>query len=399
MTFRTLAAAALAFCLTMSGAAAQSPYSAAITVNDDAISFYEIDQRVRLLELFNTPGDLPELAREQLIDDRLKLQELRRVGLSLSDEALQAALNDFAGRADLPYDQFIGQINGAGVAEETLRDFVLVGVSWRDYIRSRYSSRTNITDRDVTLELDRAAGTGSELEVLLSEIIIPAPPPRAAEAAAIANQIAQTRSTATFEAAAREYSALPSRENGGRLEWLPLDNYPGPIQGLIMSLQPGEVTNPIPIPNGIALFQLRAVREARTSQPVPSELDYAVLYIPGGRSDAALSQVARIDARADSCDDLYDERGLQLAREQQPVGQVPGDIALELAKLDRGEASWGLTSGDGQSLLYVMLCDRIYADAPSRDAVADALRSQRLSRFADQTVAQLRANAVIRPPQ
>ena len=69
---------------------------------------------------------------------------------------------------------------------------------------------------------------------------------------AIASGIAETRSQATFEAAARQYSALPSRNNGGRLNWLPLSNYPPALQGLISGLSVGEVTAPIQIHDAAA---------------------------------------------------------------------------------------------------------------------------------------------------
>ncbi|EAR50181.1 PPIC-type PPIASE domain protein [Oceanicola granulosus HTCC2516] len=399
-TIATLFALALA-ALSPAAAAAQSQFSPAITVNDSAISFYEIDQRAKLLRVFNTPGDLEALAREQLVEDRLKLAELDRAGLQLSEESLAAEMEAFAGRADLPYEQFIGVLAEAGVAEETLRDFVRVGVSWRDYIRTRYRGRAEVNEADVDQTLAAPPNGGTQIEVLLNEIIIPAPPPRAAEAQAIAERISQTTSTAAFEAAAREYSALPSRERGGRLDWLPIANYPPPIQALVLGLAPGEVTAPLPIPNGIALFQLRAVREVAGSRPQPVSVEYATLYLPGGRSAAAVAEARAIEARLDTCDDLYGiARGLppeQLVRRDLPVGQVPTDIALELARLDDGETSTALTANGGQSLVLLMLCERRYSEEPvDREAVASNLRSQRLSGFADQLLAELRAAAVIR---
>ena len=74
------------------GATAQGQFSPVITVNDAAITGFEIEQRRMLLELFRTPGNLDELALEQLIDDRLKAQELDRQGLRLTDEGRLQAL-------------------------------------------------------------------------------------------------------------------------------------------------------------------------------------------------------------------------------------------------------------------------------------------------------------------
>ncbi|MBU2359339.1 MAG: peptidylprolyl isomerase, partial [Alphaproteobacteria bacterium] len=254
---------ALLLPLVATGAVAQGQFSPVITVNDDAITGYELDQRQRLLTLFRTPGDVAQLAREQLIEETLKQEELDRRGVTLPPEALAGEVDAFAERGGLSTEQFLQVLNQGGVAPTTLEQFVRVGVTWRDYIRQRYGAQAQISDAEVERAANQQGSSADALEVLLTEIIIPAPPPRAAEANAIAERISQTRSQSAFEAAARQYSALPSRSNGGRLNWLPLSNYPPALQGLISSLAVGEVTAPIPIPNGVALFQSRGIREVK----------------------------------------------------------------------------------------------------------------------------------------
>ena len=49
------------------GAPATAQFSPVIQVGDKVITGFELDQRRRMLELFRTPGDLKEVAREQLI--------------------------------------------------------------------------------------------------------------------------------------------------------------------------------------------------------------------------------------------------------------------------------------------------------------------------------------------
>lgn len=401
--FPLMRALALLAVIAAGPAAAQSAYSPAIKVNDDVVTYYELDQRAKLLEAFNTPGDLRSVAREQLIEERLKAQELQRRGLSLSDESLQQQMREFAGRTDLPYEQFLQLLARNGVSEESFRDFVRVGVSWRDYIRSRFRSEAEPTERDVQLTADTQGGQNSSREVLLNEIIIPAPPERAAEARRIAERISRVRSSSEFQAAARQYSALPSRERGGALDWLPVSNYPGPIQELLLSLSPGEVTQPISIPNGVALFQLRDVRAVTTAAPAPAEIDYAEFYISGGRSEEALRIASRIDADVDTCDDLYGEaQGLpreQLQRQSLPPAQIPQDVAMELAKLDSGESSYTLTRNGGQTLVLLTLCDRVAAEEPDTEAVASSIQSSQLEGRAEVLIAELRAKADIQDLQ
>lgn len=399
MRFFTLLCGLFAFAVSSGAATAQGQFSPAVIVNDSAVTSYEIDQRARLLTLFRTPGASAAMAQDQLIEDRLKQEEMDRVGLEISEEGLQSALEEFAARANLSLDQFYTVLSQSGVAPETLRDFVEIGVTWRDYIRTRYSRQVTITDTEIDRFINQSSGGTDGIEVLLSEIIIAAPPPQAAAALATAESIAQTRSTDVFSSEARRVSALPSRSNGGRLGWLPITNYPPQLRDVILALGTGEVTAPIPIQNGIALFQMRGVREVPTAPQAPTQIEYAAYYIAGGQ-DAARAVADQVD----TCDDLYGVAQGQpaevLERDSLPPAEIPQDVALELARLDAGEVSYNLTRADGQTTVFLMLCNRIAADGAvtDRDAVENQLRSQRLAGFADALLADLEARATIVTP-
>ena len=383
-------------------AMAQDRFNAAITVNNDAITPYELDQRARMLGVFNTPGDLAALARAQLVEERLKAQELARAGVSITPENLTAELEAFAARANLSLAEFRQVLARDGVAPETLEQFVRIGVTWRDYVRLRFGPRVTITDTEVARAIAQAGGgdVADGIELLLTEIIIPAPPPRAAQAQAIAERLAAGASQAQFEAAARQYSALPSRANSGRLEWLPLSNFPSALQPLLRGLAVGEVTQPIQIPGAVALFQSRGIREAPRPRPTPASIDYAMFSLPAAAGETA---ARALDARTDTCDGLYGAAQGQprdvLVRLDQAPAQIPQDIALELARLDADEASWNLLRNNGQTRVYLMLCQRSYAGAEDLDpeAVRNQLQGQRLEGYANALLADLRAAATIRP--
>lgn len=375
-------------------------FAPAITVNDSVVSEFEIDQRVIMLGTFRTPGNLEDTAREQLIEDRLKLAALNSAGLRITDEGLVGAMGEFATRANMDLDQFITMLGQSGVSEETFRDFVRVNVSWRDFIRTRFNDRAQVSEADIDLALGQSDASSS-IEVLLSEIIIPAPPESAEQANATADRIAQLTSTAAFEAEARRVSALPSKTRGGRLDWLPISNYPAGLRGLLLNLAPGEITAPLPITNGVALFQMRDVREVPRAAPEPAAIEYAAFYIAGGLSERGLAEARRIDARVDTCDDLYGvAQGLpeeQLDRDVLAPADIPTDVAMELAKLDAGEASYVLTRANGETLVFLMMCGRTPAlgDGVDRETIRGQLRTQRLNTYADALLADLRAAATI----
>jgi len=96
---------------------AQSPYSAAVTINGNGITYFEIEQRAMMLEILGSADDPEKQALSDLIDDRLRLYASRNLGLTLSDEELQAGLTEFAARANLTAEQFVEELGKAGVAK------------------------------------------------------------------------------------------------------------------------------------------------------------------------------------------------------------------------------------------------------------------------------------------
>ena len=399
-----LALAGLAMAMTPAPAPAQDGlFAPVIRVNGQAITGYEFQQRIRLLEVLGARGDTQALAREQLISDRLRLEAAAAAGLRPSDAEVQDGIAEFAGRADLTAEAFIAELAAAGVSASTIRDFVRPGVAWRQLVQARFTAQSFVEEDEVDRALSAAAG-GSSVRVLLSEIIIPTTPANQAQVNTLAEQISELTSFDAFSDAARRFSATPSRTNGGRLTWQPLDALPETLRPIVLGLEPGAVTDPLPIQGAVALFQLRDIEETGYTPPAISAVDYAVYLMPGGRSSETLARAEALAARIDRCDDLYgvaqDQPPEVLERQSLPPDQLPANVATALAALDPGEVSLALTRDDGRTLMFLMLCGRTAAldtDLDRRSFVL-GLRNQRLEAAAEGFLAQLRAEARIVEP-
>ena len=430
MTFPSLALAALMALMTP--AAAQSGnFSPAIIVNDSAVTQYELDQRIRFLTLLRAPGDPVAEAEKGLIEDRLRRQAAKAAGIVPGEQQIAAGMAEFAGRANLDTEQFLQAIGEAGVAPETFRDFVAAGIAWREVVRARFLPRISITEAEIDRAMSVAAQRGAGPRVLLSEILIPMNPGTAADVSDLATSLSESiGSEAAFAAAARQYSAAPSRDQGGQLGWMPLTNLPPQVRQVIAGLANGQVSPPVPLGAAMGLFRLRGLEQGGEIAPANISVDYAQLLIAGGRAPEALAMAERVRGEVDTCDDLYrvakGRPAGELLRETRPMNQVPADIAAELARLDDNEASTALTRGN--ALVFLMLCKRSatlaagsapvmsdvsapaadgvpaidpalgFGQGPSRAQVREELVSQRLAGFADGYLAELRANAIIRTP-
>lgn len=398
---KTAAALALAAGLSWTGlpAGAQNLFAPAITVNDEVITRYELEQRARFQSALRVPGDPLATAREELINDRLKLAELEQAGIELAEEDITAGMEELAARANLSLNDFLTALQQSGVEPQTLRDFTKVGLGWREYTRARFLSRARPTPE----EIDRAmgsAGTGS-VQVLLSEFIVPINEQNAAQVEELIEQVARLKGYDSFSAAAAQYSAAASRNEGGRLPWMPLTQLPPQLQEVALALKPGEISEPLPLQSAVALFQMRGVREVEGAAPRFTAIEYAAYHVPGGRTPEGLAAAQKVVDSVDTCEDFYG-----LAQGQDPSvldvqslqpSEIPRDIALELAKLDPGETSTTLTRNNGQTLMVLMLCGRTadLGEDSSRETVANALTAQRMASLAGSYLEQLRADARI----
>ncbi|MEJ5217028.1 peptidylprolyl isomerase [Cognatishimia sp. D5M38] len=380
-------------------ASAQGLFSPAIKVNDGAVTYYELDQRIKFMQFINRLGDLETLARKDLVEDRLKAQAAAELGISISAEQLAAGLEEFAGRANLKADEVIALMAEAQIDRQTFEDFVRNGLLWREVVQLRFRGRVQISDE----EIDAALGSGGQagLQVLLSEIVIPINAQNQAQVQDLASRISNLTTESAFADAARRFSAAGTRTNGGRMQWLPINRLPPALQPVVVEMRPGEISDPIPLGNAIAVFMMRGIDELPSPTPRLAAIEYGILRIPGGRSDAALAQAQDIRNRVDTCDDLYainkggPDEALTITAEQPSA--IPRSISLELAKLDRHEVSTALTSPDGSQLYFLMLCGRTAAlnEDLSREDVLNALRNRRLNSYAEGYLDQLRSEAVI----
>lgn len=389
----------LTMCLAFS-ASAQDLFAPVIKVNDRAISQYEIDQRVRFLALLRSAGNLQELAETQLIDDRLRLDAAAAAGISVTEDEIEVGMAEFAGRANLELEQFIQEIARGGVDRTTFRDFVRAGLGWRQLSGARFASRAQVTDAEIDRAIAAASSDGG-IRVLLNEIILPNTPQTAAQTQARVEQIQRIDGIAAFQSAARRFSVSGSRARSGQLDWIPLADLPPAIRQIVLGLRPGEVSPPVPIPNAVIFFQLRDIEETETASIEYAAIEYAAYYIAGGRSAAGLATAERVRNEVDTCDDLYGVAQGQpedvLDRGALPPADIPQDIAIELAKLDDGEVSIALTRAGGETLVFLMMCGRTptLGEEVDRESVRLALFNRRVDSFANNFLAELRADAVI----
>lgn len=376
-------------------AQSQSAFRTIVTVNDSVITQFELDQRKIILETLGSIGDLDKAAMDALIDERLYAQAARSLGISATQAQIDDGIAEFAGRGNLASEELIGILSERGVEEVSFRDFIENGVLWRTVVQSRFGRLAAVQDNDIDIALSLGASQ-KQLSFLLSEVILPKEERGSIETTRLANElVAELRSGAQFADTAVRYSSSPSAEKDGRRDWTPIGELTPVLVTELLTMEPGQITNPVDFANFVAIFKLHSMRAEQVTSPLAVTLNYLRVDLPGTVS-ATDAQVLSDDS--DTCLDfraVAEQFGTDITQEDTvTAGQLAGPVTAELAKLDRFETSTFTNSTGTTSVL--MLCNRIreLTDV-SRDGLRNALFSQRLTGLGSAYLQELKGQSFI----
>ena len=114
-------------------------------VNNTPITSGDVARRVAFLRLQHTKGNVNALAREQMIDEVLKRDEILRVRMSVSTSDVDAAFNRFAASNKLSNKQLVQILQQAGVGADHFKQYIAVQMSWPRVVNARYGGDSGKT--------------------------------------------------------------------------------------------------------------------------------------------------------------------------------------------------------------------------------------------------------------
>jgi len=381
-------------------ATAQGFFDPVIIVNDQIITKYELDQRRRLMDALGVRGDLAQQAKDGLIGDRLKVASAAEAGLVTTDEQISKAFEDFAARNGQSLDGVLSMLAGKGVATETLRDFLTTNLVWQTLMRQRYAGSVGVSESEIDAALS-ATSENTNLQILISEIVLPLIEGQEEEIRKLAADIAKIRSFDEFSDAARQFSVAGSRSDGGKLDWIALSNLPPALRPVLLPLENGQVSEPLELPNAIAIFQMRGLNESAPTSARYSSVEYALLSVAD--TEGVTAELVDIADRAIRCDDLYglsqNLNNATLSIMSRPPSDIPNSDALWLARLDAGESliETRITADGSAQQSLVMLCSRTSTanQSVSRDEVRTRIQNEKLNARANSLLESMKASARI----
>ena len=113
-------------------------------------------------------------ALEELIDDRLKTQEAKRLSVTIEDADVDRIIKGIAERNKMTLEQFQKQIGGS---LDPIKGRIRATLSWNEVVRRKFGPLINITNKDVDKLVASTSTSGNddvELQVQRIRIAMPA---------------------------------------------------------------------------------------------------------------------------------------------------------------------------------------------------------------------------------
>ncbi|MEM6746523.1 MAG: peptidylprolyl isomerase [Pseudomonadota bacterium] len=376
-------------CVIATSASAQMIGNAvAATVNDNPISTFDVQQRMRLMMVTTggrqlTPeaeAQLQEQALKDLVDEELKRQETTEFDVNVSEDEVNEELARIAGSGGTTIDGLTLDLAQQGIAIETLRAKIRTDQAWERLVRGRFNSRVNVTEGEIDNMLDKMRSEAEDEQFYLSEICLPVDDEQQRDR--IYNigmqMIGQMRQGVPFQALAQQFSICPSAARGGELGWMRPGELEPTVASIVTELSEGNVSTPIDMDDMMKVVAVQGKRAAAERGDPSYELAYA------GVSKRDLSRTEAEEATgqlplANPCNggelstDLGQGIGVELLP-MVPINAIRPAFHNDLLDLQRGDLSPLLESSDAYHRIYVCEMDEGLG-LPRRRVIANRLEN------------------------
>ena len=386
-------------------------------VNGDVITTGDVASRARLFALTTGLPVTPEIVArlrpqiaKQLVDERLRLQEIQRRKITVSDQEIATAINEIEQRNSMAKGTLSGNLAGAGVGLRTLIDQVRVQLGWTRVLRQELGTRAEISDADVADQVKVFEASVGQPEYRVGEIFLPVDEPgKQGDTLRFADTIiAQLRRGAPFPVMAAQFSQSQTALQGGDLGWVRGAQLDPPVAAIVQQMPDGAVSNPVPVAGGVTIVQMRGKRQLGRDQSTVLELRQAFIpfvgtlnpQAPSEQQRRAVEQAKGLSALR-SCPEI--EAANTRLGNSRPAN--PGEVRLEqlaspqlralLSGMQPGIASKPVISTEGVAVIMVCSRESKATAAPSKEEISTRLLNDRVELTARQLQRDLRRRATL----
>ncbi len=394
-------------------APAQDVQRIAAVVNEEVISVFDVQQRMRLL--ISSAG-LPNNAETQrriapqvlrgLIDEALQNQEAARLNIRITQRDIDLAMRQIESANNLPAGGFDSFVKRQGISVAAALDQIRANLSWQKLLARTVIPTIEIGDEEIDDVINRINASAGVTEYRVGEILLPIDNPNdARDIRTLAGRLVdQLREGADFRAVAQQFSKSATSATGGDIGWIQAGELDPAIDGVITSLDLREISDPIDVTDGI---QIVILIDRRTNKaPDPNDRTVALRQMllradsdgSPASIDAQMQTARAIASSVNGCDDFA--AAATEAGTPQPADpasfqlkDLNTDLRSVAAQLPVGQASTPIRLPDGVQVL--MVCERQENAGLSRDEIRRTIERERVDMLSRRYLRDLRRAAFV----
>ena len=396
------------------GTAMPSVVKATAIVNGEVITQTDIDQRLGLFAIASggkVPAEEIPALRQQilsnLIDEVLQIQDAKKSEITIKPADVDRALARVAQQNNQSVDQLSAMLRANGTSINTMRRQIEGEIAWQRLIGEKIESDVSVGDDEVNSVIKRLEAAKGSDEYKVSEIFLPATSVSRDQVAAAANRLVeQIKNGASFAGLARNYSQATTAIVGGDLGWIRPERLPDPLPAALRQMQPGQVSDPIPVSGGFSIIAIQDARKVLTSDPRDAVLSLKQLALSFPPSMTSAQRQALVDrfgtatrnvGGCGGADRIASEfKADVVQRDEIKMRDLPPALQNIMMSMQIGQATQpfgSLTEG----VRTFVLCgrDQIAAEAPSYDEIYGQFKEERVNLRARRYLRDLRRDAII----
>lgn len=383
----------------------QDIQSIAVIVNDEVISKYDVNQRVKLvLVTSGIPATeenikrIEEQAIKALINEKIQIQEAIKLEVPESPEEINLMLENIARSNQTTAEGILESITSQGVNSETLLDQIKSELLWNKIVRGRFGSYINISDEEVNIIYNRTIQNINNSQYDISEIFIGFENENEEKEAKDLSEklIEQLRNNISFEPVAQQFSQAPSSGQGGLIGWVSEGQLDPEIISNIKNIEIGSVSDPIKTVNGFYIIKLNGKSEEGGKNSMKNQYDLiSVSFNIENKSMAKEFSDNFISCkRLDKLLENYNEKEVNIIGKRL-LEELPKELHKELLEKNAGTAL--LPRFSEESIDIILICDRKddIGIQVNRDIIEDNIYSQKMGMMSRRHLRDLRRDAVI----
>ena len=243
-------------------------------------------------------------AQEELIEERLKLQEAKRLGIEISEDEAKRIIKGIAERNKMTEQQFIQQVKGQGFDISTMRERFKAQSAWREVIRRRFSAQISITQGEIDRLVSASATEAGEDTVELQVLRVTLPIAGKTDQTVMAKRFTEADALRRKYGGCKTMAGLVKDVADARfddLKFIKPSSIPEPTRSMLLSAKDGDVLPPAASTTGIEVYAVcgrRAIRaDDKQREKVQSDLAQKEFEILAKRHLRDLRQDAHIELR------------------------------------------------------------------------------------------------------